>query len=126
MFGMIVIGEKGNLSIQTARKRARMMAPVLMKLAPHDLVEFAVYGYDDDPREVWDIPQVRNYFVAFANELRAHGVTDDHLLPQTRQTIECCVMAQAGYQIIPQGTREDTVREGVEQVVADLKKLPLH
>src|ERR1044072_1622898 len=101
MFGMIVIGEKGNLSQRTARKRARMMAPALKLLAPHDMVEFAVHGYDDDSREVWDIPQVRDYFVTFAEELRASGVADEHILPQTRQTIHCCFMAQAGYKIIP-------------------------
>ena len=102
------------------------MAPALKRLAPHDLVEFAVYGYDDDSREVWDIPEARDYFIAFAAELHARGVSNEHILPQTSETIRCCLMAQAGHTIIPQGTKEDTVREGVQQVIAHLKKNPLH
>jgi hypothetical protein len=122
MYRPVIIGEKGNLSASVARRRARKLARVMGLVSPADVWELSIDGYDDDPRELWDIPEARDYFVTFADMLLAEGADFDRLLLQSREVIDCCRAAQAGRPVALKGTREDTIRDGVEQVLAQMRE----
>ena len=48
------IGQRGNLTRLAAKRNARAFS------------EIAVHGYDDDPRGLWEIPEVRAYLCRWA------------------------------------------------------------
>jgi hypothetical protein len=125
MLAMIVIGEKGNLSKSVARRRAKLTAEAIRLMPPYNAVELVVYGYDDDSREVWNIPEVRNYFIAFVEALIARGIPLQRLLPHTQDTVAVCYAVRAGRQVVALGTHADTVNQGIEQAV-DHIRMNLH
>jgi hypothetical protein len=122
MFALMIIGYKGDLSDERAQDVAQSIARVITAMKPQDLAEFAIHGFDDDPREIWDIPEARDYFIAFANELTACEVDLAQILPQTLDTITACFAARAGRTITVRGTVADSLREGVEQVLQHVRK----
>jgi len=117
MFYLIVIGENGNLTEFTARQRAKPTALAINQMHADEVVELAIYGFDDDPREIWHIPEARDYFIAFVEEMLKHHVDLGRILPQSLMTVKACQAARAGKPVITTGTVEDTIREGVEQVM---------
>src|ERR1044072_8417028 len=102
----LIIGEKGKLSASTAQRRARKLAKAMALMPADDTMEFSVFGFDDDPRELWDIPEVRDYVVTFAATLVAEGGDLDRLLLQTRQVIACCRATPTGRTVLERGARE--------------------
>jgi hypothetical protein len=122
MFALMIIGGKGDLSEMRAHEVAGSVALAIQRMQPVDIVEFAIDGFDDDPREVWEIPEARDYFVTFAKRLAALRVDSERILPQSMDTIRACAAARAGRTITVSGTQEDALREGVEQVLAHGRK----
>jgi hypothetical protein len=122
MFALMIIGGKDDLSDARAQEVASSVAEAIYSMQPADLVEFAIDGFDDDPREIWDIPEAREYFVAFTKTLIALKVNVNNILPQTLDTIRACAAACDGQTVIVRGTREDALREGIEQVLAHERK----
>jgi hypothetical protein len=118
---LIEIGTKKQLSRQIARNNARALAQTMSLLSPTDVVDLSIGGFDDDPREIWEIPEARDFFVTFADTLLAARVDMERLLLQAREVIACCRAAQAGRPVVVTGTREDTVREGVEQFIMQMR-----
>ncbi len=117
MFILIVIGEKGNLSQQAARACAPSAARTINHMQPHEIAELAIYGYDDDSREIWNIPEARDYFITFFEEMTKYKVVLERVLPQTLMTVRACYAARAGKTVVTTGTVEDTMREGIEQAL---------
>lgn len=69
---IIQIGGKGSLTDKTLRK----MAPAVRKILAHSPgaeVMLSIDGYDDDPRELYEIPETRDYLRRYA---RASGLHD--------------------------------------------------
>jgi hypothetical protein len=125
MVTVIVIGERGNLSRGVARRHAKLAAKAIKQMPPHEAVDPAIFGYDTDPRELWDIPKARDYFIAFIDATIAEGIPADRWLPQTHALLAACRAAQAGQQVHVEGTVADTVLEGVEQIL-DYTRTHLH
>lgn len=121
MFVLIVIGEKGNLTEEIAKERAKITAQAINLLKPHELAELAIFGYDDDPRELWAIRESRDYFITFFEALVANNVITKRILPQTLTTIQACYAARSGKTVETYGTVEDTIRQSVEQVMQHRK-----
>lgn len=110
---MIVIGERGNLSPPVARDRAKTLAATL---PPEGLLDLAIFGFDHDSREIWDIPEARDYFIAFVDHLFVFGVSSDRLLPSTLQTLEGCRLAREGFHVIAGGTVEESFRRDADYI----------
>lgn len=70
---MFVIGGKSDLSPDTAIKSAHgvRLAATMYPEAP---ITMSIEGYDDDPRELWEISEVRYFVVLFAAEMHALGL----------------------------------------------------
>ena len=113
----IIIGEKGSLTPAIARRRARLLAMALRRLPPDEIVDLSIYGYDDDPREIWEIVESRDYVIEFADALIHYGVPLERLLPQSQTLITVCRTAKAGTPVVTMGSYEDTIRESVDAIL---------
>lgn len=60
------IGAKGHLSNATAREAAERYCKVLTTYPDIPQHMLCIAGYDDDTRELWDIPEVRKFVKDFA------------------------------------------------------------
>jgi len=120
MYDLIVtiIGKKGNLTAKAAKRRARHLARVIhTTVSPVTAMEMSISGYDEDERELWDIAEVRDYIIVFAETLIRAGVSLDRFIPQTQMVIKACYAKRDGVPVVVTGTQQDTVMEGVEQVL---------
>jgi hypothetical protein len=117
MITVMIIGERGNLSRRLARRRARLAAKAIKRMPPHDVVDPSIFGYDADSRELWDIPEARDYFITFIDETTAQGIPLDRWLPQTHELLAVCRATQAGHRVGVKGTVADTMRDGIDQIV---------
>ena len=72
VFMPFVIGMRGRLSKTEARKAARMWEQVIARY-PKAIVYPHLIGYDQDPREIWEIVDAARYVRWFA---RAAGLDD--------------------------------------------------
>jgi hypothetical protein len=66
----IEIGLAGHLTLENCFAGATAM---LMALERYPFAEFSILlgGYDDDPREIWDIPEAKKYFQDFMSAMDA-------------------------------------------------------
>jgi hypothetical protein len=122
MLVFIVIGDIDDLSESTADAIAASVARAIDLMASEDLAEFALNGFDDDPREIWEIPEARNYFITFSERLIDRKVDMTRVLPQTLEIINACYATRAGHQVVVRGTAIDTIREALAQVVEHARK----
>jgi hypothetical protein len=61
----LVIGERGALTRRAARNAARAYQRSAARY-PKAMMYVSIAGYDNDPRELWDIPEARDYFCRWA------------------------------------------------------------
>ena len=66
------IGDRAHLTQSRARETARALAEAIIKV-PQALFSIVVRGFAEDPRELWEIPEVKRYIGQFADALAAHG-----------------------------------------------------
>jgi hypothetical protein len=59
------IGERGNLTRGSAKRNARAFREIAERQPWAELYP-SVHGYDDDPRGLWEIPEVRAYLCHWA------------------------------------------------------------
>jgi hypothetical protein len=92
-FAVVVqIGDlKTGLGVATAREVAESMSE-LFRLHPHSSFHFVMFGYDNDVRDIWYIPEAAEY-VRLVFELV--GLTADHpmiprIQPMARGFLSCC------------------------------------
>lgn len=79
---VIQAGEPGRLDTYHAYKTIAATR-LAMKRYPDAQVEWWVPGYDDDPRELWDVPEVARHIRLCAEGM---GFTDAYDLPLSRLT----------------------------------------
>lgn len=116
MFRVFEIGTQGSLDPSFAQQKARSVARTMAQLSPRVSVMFSIGGYHDDRREIWDIPEARDYVIAFWMALSRLGVTNDRLLPQTVNLIKACYAVHAGHVVYTLGDIRDTKRVISEQI----------
>jgi ribosomal protein L37AE/L43A len=56
------VGKAGELTPEALKKSVTSYAKALRKLGPLPPVELAMLGYDDDPREIFEIPEASPHF----------------------------------------------------------------
>ena len=57
-------------------------------------------GYDDDPRELWEIPEARDFLLGYIGGILAAGIPLDRFLPESIDVIKACVAARRGMRVI--------------------------
>jgi hypothetical protein len=67
-------------------------------------------GFDDDPRELWEIVEARDFLLAFAHGIVAAGVPLERFLPESVSLIKTCLAARLGKTIIV-GHEDNLARE---------------
>ncbi len=73
---LIVIGGRGYLSRAEAIERAREVK-VIIDTYPLATYSLHLDGYDDDPRELWDVLEAARFIAWFAVALHSLGVPPD-------------------------------------------------
>lgn len=90
---IIQAGEPGCLDAEHAALTAQGTRAV-MKYHPKAKIQWWVAGYDDDPRSLWDIPEVAAHIRRCAAEM---GWDDGYLLPHTRlEPALICMLVRCG------------------------------
>lgn len=88
------LGERGGLTLAHARDMALKFTLVWMHTRADATHILSVSGYDDDPREVWDIPEVKAFFAEFAcvvwRGLR-RSIREWRLDPPTLGVVAMCI-----------------------------------
>jgi hypothetical protein len=94
----VEIGARGRLSRENAEKAAATWQQ-MRRLHPEATFTFAVYGYDDDPRALWEIPGVAAYIRTWARltglndpetAARVFGSLDERGLGATLGLLDMC------------------------------------
>jgi hypothetical protein len=88
----IEIGGAGELTSFNAMAAAEIVI-MAMRRYPFADLHLAVSGFDDDPREVWDIPETKEYFEMFVGAmfvLHAPPVSEWRLDQATMGVIAMC------------------------------------
>src|SRR5262245_59353194 len=94
----VEIGARGSLSRENAEKAAATWQQ-MRRLHPEAAFTFAVYGYDDDPRALWEIPGVAAYIRTWARltglndpetAARVFGSLDERGLGATLGLLDIC------------------------------------
>ncbi len=96
-FALHVIGGRDNLTDEQARTSAADFCQAL-DLLPLSQHAIAVAGYDDDPRELWDVPEARAFvrqFVGWVALLKPGVKIADWQLDQPSLAM-CLVCADLG------------------------------
>jgi hypothetical protein len=89
---IVEIGARGQLVAEWAEDAARATVLALRVVAPGRL-SWAIGGYDDEPRELWEIPEVAAH-VRLVAELV--GITDGHNVPDAFSEETIAILALCG------------------------------
>ena len=89
-----IIGGKSDLCLRTVRRSAREYAQALMLSPGSGPHMISLDGFDDDARELWDIPEARAYLALFWDALKwevpGTDVNRFHLEPESLGMIAVC------------------------------------
>jgi hypothetical protein len=89
----ILIGQRGKLTPDAAEQGARLFKDVAAQHPQADLHPH-VGGFDDDPRGLWEIPEVRAYLCRWAELVGIERADDAEDLRIEINT--CAVLAKCG------------------------------
>ena len=94
------IGGAGYLTREFARAAAQELCRALASsISPHTPVYLGVMGYDDDPRELHEIPEVQQYLGWFAAEFDKAGIDETRLIQQSRELVSLGRAYAAGVEV---------------------------
>lgn len=95
----IEIGCAGSLNRTNLRRAIRQIQELIARISPLTGIDIAIGGYDDDPREIFEIPEARRYIIGFAEGMMKVGVPIERFLPVAINVIRCCFAAEAGHDL---------------------------
>lgn len=110
----IQIGVAGKLDRAALRTAIRSTQKLIAHISPLTAIDIALGGYDDDPREIYEIPEARRFVMAYAVGLLKVGVPLERLLPVAVHLVRLCVAAEKGEKIIITDEPEIDIREQLE------------
>lgn len=96
----IQIGTAGSLDAKALQQAVTNTLIVIGTLSPLTGISVAVGGYDDDPREIFEIVEAREYVLDFFAGIIQAGVPIDRFLPDTIHLVELCYAAEKGMEIV--------------------------
>jgi hypothetical protein len=71
----------------------------------------SIGGYDHDRREIWEIPEAREYMLRFATAMLARNIPLERFLPETVNIFRCCRAASTGIKVAIAEEDYDLVEE---------------
>lgn len=91
-----------------------------LKIEPTTAIVIHVGGYDDDPRELWQIPEVMNFVRKFCEKTRAH----EHpaMDPQSRAVLLACGADPTKHVHVDMISKEESLRRSGEFFKERLKE----
>jgi hypothetical protein len=93
---IVVIGGKEDNGLTDATVRKMREAPAMVHSRhPNAKIMLCVNGYDDDPRELYDIPEAADYVRRFAAASGLHDWTTPLFQALDEQTIGMLVLCDA-------------------------------
>jgi len=95
-----VIGTRGQLTRKDALDAVVRVNRLLTRVSPHSPVMLTISGYDDDPRELYHIPETRQYLGWFAVEFDRAQIDEKRLLGQSRQMLQIGRLIAAGISFV--------------------------
>jgi len=95
----IQIGVAGELDRAALRRAIKHTRTVIANISPLTAIDIGIGGYDDDPREIFEIPEARRFVIAYAVGLTKAGIRLERLLPTSVDLIRLCVAAEQGRKI---------------------------
>lgn len=93
---VVVIGEHGALSRAHLRRSVASTATLLRQLGPSVPVMLMLGGYDNDPREIWQIPEARDYVLNWLQHMLASEDTPAERFVNGAELREACRLAREG------------------------------
>jgi len=92
----IVLGERGHLTAEVAKRFARKLA-LILKAYPDVAMVCSVFGYDDTDKEIWEFPAVCSYIKILFDEMEklGHPVSTWKLQDETRSWMAACLWPDA-------------------------------
>jgi hypothetical protein len=94
MFVNVEIGIAGHLS--NADMLEPLQAVVELAADPSTSISLSIGGFENDPREIFEIPEARQYLLIFAAEALKRGVPTERFIPTTVSLIAGCLVAHEG------------------------------
>ena len=90
---VINIGQRGNFTDLSAKRNARAFREIAARQPGAELCP-SIHGYDDDPRGLWEIPEVRAYLCRWAKFAGLNSSADADALKIEMNM--CAVLAKCG------------------------------
>lgn len=111
----MLIGDAADLSTTALDNLMPSVLLILLSTSPTTAIDISIHGYDDDPRELWDIPEARAFILEFAKRITGAGIPLSRFLPSTVSLITTCDAALHGRNVHPIGSIDiDTVEEQIK------------
>lgn len=111
----IEIGVAGSLNRQALRKAVRGVQKLIDRISPMTAIDIAIGGYDNDPREIFQIPEARHFILEFAVALVKAGIPMGRLLPTSVRLVGYCVMTERGTDVAVTGEPEIDIVNDVKE-----------
>ena len=93
-----------------------------LKIMPSTAVVFHVGGYDEDPRELWEIPEVCDFMRRFCHKTKAHE--SDALDPPSRALLLACGADPTQTVRVTMISREESLEQSNDFFKSRLKETP--
>jgi hypothetical protein len=91
----IEIGSAENLSKEALETSVKCILSIIDK-SPNIQIDITIGGYDDDPRELYEIEEVVNYVISFAKAMMNNNISSSQFLKDTIALISLCVAKKEG------------------------------
>jgi hypothetical protein len=93
------IGRAGELSAEIAKHAAKAIAGTIGSVPADTPIYFSIGGYENDPRELWDIPEVRLFILQFAFFAQEEGVPKARFHKESQDLFDACVARSMGRRV---------------------------
>ena len=95
-FTVLVIAGKNDLSRAALADAVAKTKFLNNRLPRSTALMLSIAGFDEDPRELWDIAETRDFLLAFAAGIIKAGVPLDRFLPESVNLIGACLATSQG------------------------------
>lgn len=91
-----------------------------LKIEPNTAITFLVSGYDDDPRELWQIHEVREFVQKFC--ARTDALNHPALEPMARTLLLACGADPTVHVIVNPISQEEAMKQSMDFFKAKIKE----
>lgn len=112
------IGDAADLSTEALDRLMPGVLVMLLATPATTAIDITISGYDDDPRELWEIPESRRFILEFAERILNNGIRLERFLPETVNLIAACHYTHRGknvHRVDPTETIEQQIKAHQER-----------